>query len=199
MRADNAIRVSLPRGSYESLPVLCDEAVDCRRQPPLISATKMRGGARDEGSTIRVGIGNDVEIPFDTPLVAPRYPAGKVALLLLENGLQCIHDLASSARVIPFGLLDASAVIVRAMRKRALPAIILAYAAGASSSGTVSIMAIDYYHHLTRCHPSSKSTSIFWRTEFLSRDAVAKKRKTSITCLLSHHFLRSDDHLCPSG
>jgi len=33
MRADNAIRVSLPRGSYESLPVLCDEAVDCRRQP----------------------------------------------------------------------------------------------------------------------------------------------------------------------
>src|SRR6266436_6102958 len=94
MRADNAIRVSLPRGSYESLPVLCDEAVDCRRQPPLISATKMRGGARDEGSTIRVGIGNDVEIPFDTPLVAPRYPAGKVALLLLENGLECIHGRA---------------------------------------------------------------------------------------------------------
>jgi hypothetical protein len=148
----------------------------------------MRGGARDEGSTLRVGIGNDVEIPFDTPLVAPRYPAGKVALLLLENGLQCIHDLASSARVIPFGLLDASAVIVRAMRKRAFPAIILAYAAGASSSGTVSIMAIDYYHHLTRCHTSSKSTSIFLRTEFLSRDAVAKKRKTSITCLLSHQM-----------
>ncbi len=33
MRADNAIRVSLPRGSYESLPVFCEEAVDCRRQP----------------------------------------------------------------------------------------------------------------------------------------------------------------------
>jgi hypothetical protein len=61
---------------------------------------------------------------LDSAPVSPRYPAGKVALLMLENGLECIHDRAS-ARVIPFGLLDASAVIVRTIRNRALPAIIL--------------------------------------------------------------------------
>jgi len=33
MRADNAIRVSLPRGSYESLPVLVDKCFERRRGP----------------------------------------------------------------------------------------------------------------------------------------------------------------------
>ena len=33
MRADNAIRVSLPRGSYESLPVLVDKCFERRRRP----------------------------------------------------------------------------------------------------------------------------------------------------------------------
>ena len=33
MRAYNAIRVSLPRGSYESLPVLVDKCFERRRRP----------------------------------------------------------------------------------------------------------------------------------------------------------------------
>ena len=33
MRANNAIRASLPRGSYESLPVLVDKCFERRRRP----------------------------------------------------------------------------------------------------------------------------------------------------------------------
>src|SRR5262249_22715107 len=53
---------------------------------------------------------------LDPPRVSSRYPAGKVELLQLENGLESIHDRAS-ARVIPFRLLDASAVIPERLRR----------------------------------------------------------------------------------
>ena len=100
---------------------------------------------------------------------------------------------------------NAIRVIVRVMRKRAFPAIILAYAAGASSCGTVSIIAIDYYYHLTGCHPSSKVNKYFFcgqssSLEMRLRRSGKLRRPTFLVGSTDKlPFLRSDDHLGPSG